>query len=217
MHAALLTQSAGSACRVLARIFLASWPFAIPAGMYLCRHCGSTIWPSMARVGVWSSHLYSKFRAAVTPSRAHVRRPSAEEEETYWREAEQYRKILEPSDSRATPHAVPLVRYYVPRLLPEYRSPRRDDAEASEYHLSAKTFCKWHRMVFRGPLHPTLKQAEKLIENYSSRDRQQMHSISRMQTDMEVFARTVPWTPRFRDMWKRWLDTKGVDVAIVFS
>lgn len=41
--------------------------------------------------------------------------------------------------------------------------------------------------------------------------------MTRLLTDEEVFMRTVPWTPKYRDMWKRWLDTKGADMAIVFE
>lgn len=66
-------------------------------------------------------------------------------------------------------------------------------------------------------LHPTLTQAENLVKNYSSRDRHEMHRISRMQTDAEVFMRTVPWNPRFRAMWRDWLHTKGTDIVIVFG
>lgn len=66
-------------------------------------------------------------------------------------------------------------------------------------------------------LHPTLREAEKLKENYSARDRREMRRIARMQTDGEVFARKGPWTPVYRDIWRRYLETKGPDIVISFE
>jgi len=66
-------------------------------------------------------------------------------------------------------------------------------------------------------MHPTPKQAEGLIQNYSNRDKREMRRITRLLTDEEVFAGTVPWTPRYRNMWRVWLETKGPDVAIIFK
>jgi hypothetical protein len=81
-------------------------------------------------------------------------------EERYWLESETFGRRLRFSDSRfggseiqkVTP--LPLVTYYVPRLLPVYRSPTKLDIDAVPYRISAKIFCKWHHMVFNGPVSP---------------------------------------------------------------
>ena len=104
--------------------------------------------------------------------------------------------------------------------------------------MPPKAFCKWHRMVFPGPvslninppfspcvsswptrqMHPTTKEAQEQIKYYSSRDRREILRISRLLSDEEVRnRRRTPWTPRYAKMWKDWLDTKGPDVAIVFE
>jgi hypothetical protein len=80
---------------------------------------------------------------------------TAKDEEQYWRSAALHRRRLASSDARfadlkTKDEAIPLVMYYTPRLLPLYRTPRTLDAEANEYHLPARIFCKWHRMVFPG-------------------------------------------------------------------
>lgn len=147
-----------------------------------------------------------------------------DEEEKYWQSAFRLKTCLGMARARHGGQScseIPLVMYYSPPLPPmgENRGLRRRDPEATEYPLSPKAFCKWHRMVFRGPLHPTLKEAKKQIKNYSSRDRQQIFKISRMLSDEEVFGmygKRVEWCPRYQTMWKEWLQNKGPDVAIVF-
>lgn len=65
--------------------------------------------------------------------------------------------------------------------------------------------------------HPTLRQAEGLMKNYSNRDLQEIYRISRLLSDEDVFRGKGLHTTRYRDMWTSWLDTKGPDIAIVFD
>jgi len=166
--------------------------------------------------------LYAKYR-------------DRDEEAQYWRSSSHLRRsfgipgangrLINPDGSAetlGTLSEIPLVVYYTPLLPPLTRirnGTANDDPEATEYLLSPKAFCKWHRMVFRGPLHPTLIEAKAQIRNYSSRDRQQIYRISRMLSDKEVFGlygQRTQWSPRYRNIWKAWLESKGPDVAIVF-
>lgn len=147
---------------------------------------------------------------------------SPEESERYWIESDRYGRHLRHSDVRYDRWKIrdvppSLITYYVPRLLPVYRSARITDIDAVPYRLSAKKFCKWHHMVFCGPLHPTLRQAQMLMKNYSNRDLQEMYRISRLLSDEEVFRGAAKHTKRYKSMWTRWLNSKGPDVAIVFE
>jgi len=177
--------------------------------------------------------IYTSFRGILPRWKVFLRwvywrQPNAlsrpqQEQEQYWLESDLYNRQLRSIDARCggweiqgTPRSV-LITYYVPRLLPVYRSPHVTDIDAAPYRLSAKKFCKWHHMVFRGPLHPTLSRAQKLMKNYSNRDLQEMYRISRLLSDEEVCRGAARRTKRYKDMWIRWLDTKGPDVAIVFD
>ena len=86
--------------------------------------------------------------------------PKRQQEERYWLESELYDRQLRVSDARfggsKIQQGLPssLVTYYAPRLLPAYRSPTKMDIDVSPYCLPAKKFCKWHRMVFSGPVSP---------------------------------------------------------------
>lgn len=78
---------------------------------------------------------------------------SPEAEAKYWCISARYRRHLAHSSARRPPHEtseIPLVTYYTPRLLPQYREVRCSDHKSIEYSISARTFCKWHRMVFQG-------------------------------------------------------------------
>ncbi|PCH41672.1 hypothetical protein WOLCODRAFT_24914 [Wolfiporia cocos MD-104 SS10] len=66
-------------------------------------------------------------------------------------------------------------------------------------------------------LHPTLRQAETLLRNFSNRDKREMSRIAKLRTDAEVFTQQRSWTPRYRDMWREWLERKGADIAIVIA
>lgn len=81
---------------------------------------------------------------------------SALQEEQYWAAAELYGRRLRSSDARfggaraANEDRIPVVTSYVPALLPWYRQRRRK--KSREYYLSLRALCKWHRMVFSGPV-----------------------------------------------------------------
>jgi hypothetical protein len=74
------------------------------------------------------------------------------QEKQYWRQSEQYHRRLKSSDARFSgsnfQESISLVTYYVPRLLPVYRSRSQIDIDILPYRLPAKIFCKWHRMVY---------------------------------------------------------------------
>ncbi|KAI0759731.1 hypothetical protein BD413DRAFT_650737 [Trametes elegans] len=206
---------------VLLKAWLVAWPLAFPGGVVVLKCCQSAgcsppdlsagAAALLARVRAWFDHV----RAHVRPPARYTRYGSAEEEG---------RRALRASDAHASTGAelegegVPLVRYYAPRLLPVYRERAEADPEGTEYALAPRAYCKWHRMVFRGPMHPTLREAPRQIARYSSRDRREIHRISRLARDEDVFgASGAQWTMRYAQMWRRWLDTKGPDVAIVFE
>lgn len=167
-----------------------------------------------------------------------TRYASPEEEALYWKASTEAQNRLSVSNANTIPADVPLVRYYVPKLLPRYRDTleRSQEEDGEDYRISTKVVCKWHRMVFRGPVsrlvsagtrvatytsrtqrHPTLREAEKLMKNFSSRDRREMRRIAKMLTDEEVFVRKAAWTSEYRDIWRRYLDTKGPDIVISFE
>ncbi|KAH9916799.1 uncharacterized protein B0H18DRAFT_1087258 [Fomitopsis serialis] len=205
-------QSATTTIRILAKAFAAGWPLVLPCATYFLAgatgHLVTTgvVWCKDCTSRVFRCPLFSRYA-------------TLEEEARYWTSSREAQRSLGASNANSTPPDVPLVRYYVPKLLPPYRDKKDSSSldDADEYRISAKTFCKWHRMVFRGPLHPTLKQAGKLMKNYSGRDRKEMRRIARMLTDEEVFLHKIPWTPVYRDIWRRWLETKGPDIMISFE
>ncbi|KAF8844784.1 hypothetical protein BDN67DRAFT_894215 [Paxillus ammoniavirescens] len=166
--------------------------------------------------------------------------PTPRAEAKYWRAAGRYRRRLysgdsitlttAPSSSRApwSGEIASAVTYYTPRLLPLYRvhhgGKRRSsgmDVDAQECWISPKTFCKWHRMVFEGSLHPTLAQAATQMKYYSNRDLREIQRIARLVPDDQVFSSRgsgkAKWTAKYSDMWKSWLERKGVDLVIVFE
>ncbi|KIK81126.1 hypothetical protein PAXRUDRAFT_833068 [Paxillus rubicundulus Ve08.2h10] len=165
--------------------------------------------------------------------------PTPRAEARYWRVAERYRRRLYSGDSNTLAIApssrrtersgeiVSAVPYYTPRLLPLYRVHHRGkrssdvDTDAQECWISPKTFCKWHRMVFEGSRHPTLAQATKQMKYYSNRDLREMQRIARLVPDEQIFRSRAPgkvkWAAKYSDMWKSWLERKGVDLVIVFE
>ncbi|KAI0366249.1 hypothetical protein BV20DRAFT_1038499 [Pilatotrama ljubarskyi] len=197
---------------VLFKAWLIAWPLAFPGGLVVikCWRGGGSL-DLIARTCVWLGRIREYFRP-----RYNTYRTIAEEEE-YWKASERTRRAYRASDANTTPAGAPLVRYYVPKLPPTYRERVEVGSEAREYQLSPRIFCKWHRMVFRGPMHPTLQEAAKHIRYYSNRDRREIYRISRFLTDEEVFCRKWRWTMRYAVMWRRWLGTKGPDVAVVFE
>ncbi|KAJ7235292.1 hypothetical protein B0H12DRAFT_999837, partial [Mycena haematopus] len=145
---------------------------------------------------------------------------SAWEEDQYWAAAELYGRRLRSSDARfgratrAIEEHIPVVTSYVPALLPWYR--QRGRKKSSEYHLSVRAFCKWHRMVFPGPWHPKVAQALRLRENFSPDDKREIHRISRMLPDELVFGMTAKWKPKYRNIWRKWLTREREPEVNVF-
>lgn len=82
---------------------------------------------------------------------------NVEEEQLYWQAAARARKALEASNANHPPENLPLLVYYAPKLLPRYRDLESDDPEAREEYIAPETFCKWHRMVYPGPVRIALR------------------------------------------------------------
>ncbi|KAI8984900.1 hypothetical protein BD414DRAFT_418021 [Trametes punicea] len=206
-------QTSRSLCQLLLKAWFLAWPLVFRGGRVVMNY-----WRDQrdARgIIFWVQLLCTRVREGLQPRYRRYR--SAEEEEDYWKSSEKTRLYYQVSDANSTPANVPLVRYYTPKLLPRYREPAGADPEGTECALSPRAFCKWHMMVFRGPLHPTPKEAARQIRYYSSRDRREIYRISRLLTDDDVFSGKGQWTMRYAAMWKRWLNTKGPDLAIVFE
>ena len=124
----------------------------------------SLIWPlSYIRWLNQSSPL--RFFALLSSGRhpPYEKYASEAEEEKYWKEAESGQRVMRQSDARyagikvrrpgpanTDPYVPPLVMYYTPALLPEYRDAPRRKRQIKQYHISAKNYCKWHWMVFPG-------------------------------------------------------------------
>ena len=92
--------------------------------------------------------------------------PTVSEEQKYWKQAARGQKELQRSDARFAGTKVvrnlqlnalpPLVMYYVPALLPVYRdSSSSKPKKHKRPYLSAKTYRKWHWMVFPGSVSRT--------------------------------------------------------------
>ncbi|KAJ7661471.1 hypothetical protein DFH06DRAFT_1192349 [Mycena polygramma] len=154
----------------------------------------------------WPAPKYNTYKSAV-------------EEDRYWAAAECYGRRLQRSDARFSgPTAekqsrIPVVSSYTPALLPWYRQRRKK--KSPEYYLSLRALCKWHRMVFPGPWHPSVSQAARMRESFAPEDRREIHRISRMLPDELVFGRTARWKPKYRAIWRKWLK-KDRQVFVVF-
>ena len=120
------------------------------------RHLRHAIHPCLGhRLGhlfvQWAKRQYFRLCGLVWPRTLHYR--NASDESRYWRSSAHDRATLDRwngHSDRGPQWPIPLVAYYTPRLLPTYREPRQRDLEEDEYPLSARTFCKWHCMVFPG-------------------------------------------------------------------
>lgn len=82
---------------------------------------------------------------------------SALAEQNYWRSATLYQARLRSSNARSTNAPTlgersSMITYYSPSLLPMYRTKHPINKDATEYYLPARIFCKWHYMVFPGPV-----------------------------------------------------------------
>lgn len=142
----------------MAKLLAIGWPLVFPyflagkAGTSIqlinnsaawCRKCANRITER------WFPFLRTKLLPWKRPP--FIRYASPEEEARFWAASAEAQKRLDVSNANAITGDVPLVRYYVPRLLPLYRN-RLERKDAEEHRISAKVFCKWHRMVFRGPV-----------------------------------------------------------------
>ncbi|KAJ7165644.1 hypothetical protein C8R43DRAFT_878323 [Mycena crocata] len=157
---------------------------------------------------LWSAPKYKTYK-------------NAREEDRYWAAAELYGRCLQCSDvrfaelKRVGGQQIPVVTSYAPALLP---CRQRRHRKCTEYHLSVRALCKWHRMVFPGPRHPSVSQASRLRERFSLEDRREIHRISRMIPDEKVFGgRERKWTPKYRDIWRKWLERDSREVNVVFA
>ena len=137
---------------------IAGWPFVLPNILSLLRRHKLQL--ACFRGRIW--------RIWYTVSRRYLHYPSVLEEDRYWRSAHRSKRILDQSNGHHIPENVPIVRYYTPGLLPAYRLPMQRDMEAIEFRLSARTFCKWHRMVFPGPVSSSAMSTCKSSLTYSA-------------------------------------------------
>ncbi|KAJ7740584.1 hypothetical protein B0H16DRAFT_1324335 [Mycena metata] len=167
-----------------------------------------------------STHL-CRFWKSLWPAKKYKTYRSALQEDQYWSIATMYGRRLQRSDARfrgsrgPIEGRIPVVTSYVPALLPIYR--RKERKAASEYFLSLRALCKWHRMVFPGSRHPNISQASKLREGFSPEDRQEIHRISRMCSDERVFGTKAKWEPKYMEIWRKWLMRDDRKLEVVFS
>ncbi|GLB33146.1 hypothetical protein LshimejAT787_0100310 [Lyophyllum shimeji] len=210
------TPAGSTCCSILFALIFVSAPLVIPS--ILSHRC--SLRAQLDFVYAWAT---SRTRFRISQREHDTRYASPAEEERYWARAIQGQIWLSSSNARVKADAklvtkIPLITSYTPALLPPYRVPRaRNTAHDKEYYLSARTFCKWHRMVFPGPVYPTLQQASKLRQNFSNCERREMFRISRMLSDEVVFGRRYQWTPKYRDLWRKWRSERRPDVIVVFA
>ncbi|KAI9448399.1 hypothetical protein H4582DRAFT_1900503 [Lactarius indigo] len=107
---------------------------------------------------------------------------------------------------------VPLITYYVPRLLPAYRdhSSRRVDDAASERELTPSVYQKWHRLVYPHETPPLRREAAKIIRYLSTRDRQEITRMARLVTDEAAAQKGFSPSPAYQDLWASWLQCKAL-------
>ncbi|KAJ7213255.1 hypothetical protein C8J57DRAFT_1397744 [Mycena rebaudengoi] len=177
-------------------------------------------WISLKRITIDRRGLLAAFIFISSIFKKYDTYRDLEQEARYWAAAEAHGKRLRPSDAKFAGSRgirqpeTPLVTYYTPAILPYYREGRRKFTP--EYHLSLRAIFRWHRMVFRGPLHPTVSQAFQLRKSLSSEDRRELHRISRMLPDEKVFGPNAsPWNPKYHKMWQEWLSRR--DRGLVFA
>ncbi|PPQ88907.1 hypothetical protein CVT25_009142 [Psilocybe cyanescens] len=144
---------------------------------------------------------------------------SPEMERKYWKSAAKDRMTLLRSDARfvgrngrRTSTMPPVILSYTPALPLEKQRKRK---KGNHYFISPKTYCKWHRMVFPGAKHPTFAEASKLRDTHDAEELQQIHHISRMLPDDQVFPDSggipKPWSPKYQQKWRKWLKSREAD------
>ncbi|KAJ7196983.1 hypothetical protein GGX14DRAFT_526491 [Mycena pura] len=167
-------------------------------------------------------HTLGRLLDLLWPARSYTTYRTTQEVDRYWAAAEVYGRRLRSSDARfggrrpEKASHIPAVTSYTPALLPYYRQRKRK--KTTEYRLSLRAICKWHRMVFRGPWHPSIPQASRMRERFSAEDRGEIHRISRMIPDEMVFGREArKWKPKYRDIWRKWLARDHREFSVFFE
>ncbi|TFY63628.1 hypothetical protein EVG20_g6238 [Dentipellis fragilis] len=149
---------------------------------------------------------------------------SPEDEQRYWDTASRWNRCLASSDARLGGSAPPAGRISLRISRSSQRMCRASfPCTANRYMLTrrARSTTSCLTYIVNGikwcipPRLPSVRQAERRIKNLSSRDRKEIFRISRMLSDEAVFQDSFVWTPIYRDIWTRWLNTKGPDIAIV--
>ncbi|KAF8901519.1 hypothetical protein CPB84DRAFT_1777523 [Gymnopilus junonius] len=178
---------------------------------FLSRTISRSIWNIASRLR--SVMLYLRRYGRVTSPYTYM---TPQMEEKYWERAAASQRKLQLSDARyvdakglplrdSLPQLPPLVMYYVPALPSEKP---KEPKKLKTYFLSTKNYCKWHRMVFPGDDHPTLIEASRLRKMHDLEELQEIHRISRMLSDDEVFQRPNvtprPWTTKYQRKWQKW-------------
>ncbi|KAJ7174604.1 hypothetical protein C8R46DRAFT_1081385 [Mycena filopes] len=187
---------------------------------------GGTTFFWLRRPAFWlgrpARRLRRLLRVLCPASRRYRTYSTALEEDRYWKSATMYRRRLQRSDARfqgsgtaESPRIPVLLTSYMPALLPRYRENRRRAVD--NYYLPLRALCKWHRMVFPGPRHPSISQAAMLRDGFSAGDRREIRRISRMLPDEEVFGAKARWRPKYRRIWREWLAREGRRGEVVFN
>ncbi|KAH9483283.1 hypothetical protein JR316_0005389 [Psilocybe cubensis] len=146
-----------------------------------------------------------------------------EMERKYWKSAAKDRMKLLRSDARFvgtggrhTGTMPPVILSYTPALPPE--KPRKIN-RYEDYFITPKTYCKWHRMVYPGTKHPTIAEASRLRATHDPEELRQIHHISRMLPDDQVFPDAdgvpKPWSSKYQKKWRKWLKSRENDVIFV--
>ncbi|KAJ7775692.1 hypothetical protein DFH07DRAFT_799435 [Mycena maculata] len=169
-------------------------------------------------------HVLRPFLKFLRPSKKYRTYLNALEEAQYWAAAELHGRRLRSSDARFAGSRggekahIPVITSYTPALLPYYRQVQRSGRNLiPEYYLSLRSLCKWHRMVFPGPWHPTVAQASRMRQAFSVADLQEIHRISQMVPDEKVFGEKARWKPKYHGIWMGWLARDERRMHVVFE
>lgn len=130
---------------LLFKVFATCWPFTLPSTLYTL---GSWSYNRLSSI-----HFFAHLKPlSILKTQNAYRTYSPQEEITYWTSSARAHRAFSASNGTSIPSRVPLPQYYTPKILPAYRSMSLLDPEADEYYLPPKAFCKWHYMVFEGPV-----------------------------------------------------------------
>jgi len=147
--------------RIVFAVLFTKWPLVVQRVMTISRWYAT-------RATIWFRVVCSWCQRG--PPKAYTTYETVQQEEQYWESAKRYRQVLQDSDARSsgsskTGACVPLIISYAPGLLPPYRTLTATDVNAVEYYLSARTFCKWHRMVFPGTVRSAFQNIPQRLIN----------------------------------------------------